>query len=113
MKKTRTRYSQAYKDEALALADRVGSSAAACELGLQPSQLCQWRAKAQQQQSASADHPTTGGNDEVTPDTPRSQPHSGLDNPARWQVVAALVLAMAFDQPARYVGMSLVRKRWG
>lgn len=54
MKKTRTRYSQAYKDEALALADRVGASAAARELGLQPSQLYQWRAKAQQQQSASA-----------------------------------------------------------
>lgn len=49
MKKTRTRYSQACKDEALALADRVGSSAAARELGLQPSQLYQWRAKAQQQ----------------------------------------------------------------
>lgn len=53
MKKTRTHYSQVYKDEALALADRVGASAAACELGLQPSQLYQWRAKAQQQ-SASA-----------------------------------------------------------
>lgn len=49
MKKTRTRYSQAYKDEALALAERVSSSAAARELGLQPSQLYQWRAKAQQQ----------------------------------------------------------------
>lgn len=54
MKKTRTRYSQAYKDEALALADRIGISAAARELGLQPSQLYQWRAKAQQQQSTSA-----------------------------------------------------------
>ena len=54
MKKPRTRYSQAYKDEALALADRVGSSAAARELGLQPSQLYQWRAKAQQQQNVSA-----------------------------------------------------------
>lgn len=53
MKKTRTRYSQVYKDEALVLADRVGASAAARELGLQPSQLYQWRAKAQQQQSAS------------------------------------------------------------
>ncbi|WIX33916.1 IS3 family transposase [Salinicola sp. JS01] len=54
MKKTRTRYSQDYKAEALALADRVGISAAARELGLQSSQLYQWRAKAQQQQSASA-----------------------------------------------------------
>lgn len=42
MKRTRTRYSQAYKDEALALADSVGASAAARELGLQPSQLYQW-----------------------------------------------------------------------
>lgn len=53
MTKTRTRYSQDYKAEALALADRVGISAAARELGLQPSQLYQWRAKAQQRQSAS------------------------------------------------------------
>lgn len=53
MKKTRTRYSQDYKAEALALADRIGISAAARELGLQPSQLYQWRAKAQQRQSAS------------------------------------------------------------
>jgi transposase len=49
--KTRT---QAYKDVALALADCVGASATARELGLQRSQLYQWRAKAQQQQSASA-----------------------------------------------------------
>lgn len=54
MKKTCTRYSQAYKGEALALTDRVDISAAARELGLQSSQLYQWRAKAQQQQSASA-----------------------------------------------------------
>jgi transposase len=53
MKKTRTRYSQACKDEAMAFADRVGASAAARELGLQHSQLYQWRAKAQQRQSAS------------------------------------------------------------
>ncbi|SEM01164.1 transposase [Halomonas daqiaonensis] len=53
MKKTRTRYSQDYKAEALALADRVGISAAARELGLQPSQLYQWRTKAQQRQSTS------------------------------------------------------------
>ncbi|MFC3393073.1 transposase [Aidingimonas halophila] len=48
-----TRYYQAYKDEVRALADHVGASAAARELGLQPSQLYQWRTKAQQQ-SASA-----------------------------------------------------------
>ncbi len=34
MKKTRTRCSQAYKDEALALADRVGASAVAREQAL-------------------------------------------------------------------------------
>ncbi|SHM82238.1 Transposase [Halomonas cupida] len=45
IKKTRTRYSQDYKTEALALAGHVGISAAARELGLQPSQLYQWRAK--------------------------------------------------------------------
>lgn len=33
MKKTHDSYSQAYKDEALALADRIGISAAARELG--------------------------------------------------------------------------------
>ncbi len=54
MKKTHTRYFQADKDEALALADGVGISAAARELGLQSSQLYQWRTKAQQQQNASA-----------------------------------------------------------
>ena len=53
MKKTRACYSQTYKGEALALADRVGASAAARELGLQPSQLYQWRAQSQQQSSVS------------------------------------------------------------
>ncbi|RAR59505.1 transposase [Onishia taeanensis] len=53
MKKTRARYSDAYREEALALADRVGTAAAARELGLQPSQLYQWRAKAQQKKNTS------------------------------------------------------------
>ena len=53
MKKTRARYTQAYRDETLALADRVGVSAAARELGLHPSQLYQWRIKAQQHKSLS------------------------------------------------------------
>ena len=53
MKKTRARYSDAYRDEALALADRVGAAAAARELGLQPSQLYQWRAKAQHKKNTS------------------------------------------------------------
>ena len=53
MKKTRARYSDAYRQEALALADRVGVTAAARELGLQPSQLYQWRTKAQQRKNTS------------------------------------------------------------
>lgn len=53
MKKTRTRYSQDYKAEVLALADCIGISAASRELGLQSSQLYQWRTKAQQRQSVS------------------------------------------------------------
>ena len=47
MKKSRASYSDAYRAEALALADRVGVSAAAKELGIQPSQMYQWRTKAQ------------------------------------------------------------------
>ncbi len=53
MKKTRARHSDAYREEALALADRVGVTAAARDLGLQPSQLYQWRAKVQQKKNAS------------------------------------------------------------
>lgn len=47
-KKTRTRYSQQYKDEALALAERVGMSKAAVQLGLKEAQLYAWRTKARQ-----------------------------------------------------------------
>lgn len=39
MKQTRTRHSQAYKDEALALAERISVSKAAEQLGLHASQL--------------------------------------------------------------------------
>lgn len=53
MKQTRTRHSQAYKDEALALAARVGVSRAAEQLGLHASQLYGWRSKQQQSQSSS------------------------------------------------------------
>ena len=53
MKKQRTHYSDAYREEALSLADRVGVTAAARELGVQPSQLYQWRAKVQQKKSSS------------------------------------------------------------
>lgn len=37
MKQTRTRHSQAYKDEALALAERIGGSKTAEQLGLHAS----------------------------------------------------------------------------
>lgn len=53
MKQTRTRHSQAYKDEALALAERVGVSRAAEQLGLHASQLYGWRSKQQQSQTSS------------------------------------------------------------
>lgn len=52
-KQVRSKYSQGYRDEALALAERLGVSSAARELGIQPSQIYQWRAKAAQQQSIS------------------------------------------------------------
>ena len=46
-KKTiRKRYSKEFKDEALALAERLGVPAAAKELGLHESQLYGWRVKA-------------------------------------------------------------------
>lgn len=45
-KKTRRRYAQGFREEALALADRVGVSQAAEQLGLHASQLYAWRAKA-------------------------------------------------------------------
>ena len=47
-KKTLTRYSQPYKDEALALAESVGMSKAAAQLGLKEAQLYAWRIKARQ-----------------------------------------------------------------
>ena len=45
-KVSRRRHSQQYKDEALALAERVGVAAAAKQLGLHESQLYSWRSKA-------------------------------------------------------------------
>ena len=53
MKKTYTRHSQAYKDEALALADRIGVSKAAEHLGLHASQIYGWRSKQQQLRNSS------------------------------------------------------------
>ncbi|MED5250604.1 MAG: IS3 family transposase [Pseudomonadota bacterium] len=52
-KKSYTRYSDGYRQEALALADRIGVAAAARELGIHASQLYQWRSKAQLQQDTS------------------------------------------------------------
>lgn len=45
-KATRIRHSQEYKNEALALAERVGVAAAAKQLGLHESQLYSWRSNA-------------------------------------------------------------------
>ncbi|WP_271196257.1 transposase, partial [Azotobacter vinelandii] len=53
MKPTRIRHSQAYKDEALTLAERIGVSKAAEQLGLHPSQLYGWRSRKQQAQTSS------------------------------------------------------------
>lgn len=52
-KKTRRRYTLEYKQEALALAARVGVSEAARQLGLAETQLYQWRAKGREQLSQS------------------------------------------------------------
>ena len=48
--KSRKRYSKQYKDEALALAERIGVSEAAKQLGLHDTQLYAWRSKARLQQ---------------------------------------------------------------
>jgi len=53
VKKTRTRYSDEFKQEALALAQRLGVAKAAAELGLADSQLYNWRQKSRQKQSRS------------------------------------------------------------
>ena len=45
-KTTRRQHSQEFREEALALAERVGIPKAAKELGLHESQLCGWRSKA-------------------------------------------------------------------
>lgn len=50
MKQKRTRHSQAYKDEALALAERIGVAKAAEQLGIGASQLYNWRARHQKSQ---------------------------------------------------------------
>ena len=52
--KIRQRYSQQYKDESLALAEKLGVAAAARQLGLHESQLYNWRSKARLSQDKSA-----------------------------------------------------------
>ena len=52
-KKTRKQYPQSFKDEALGLAEKVGVAQAASDLGLQDSQLYDWRKKATARRSQS------------------------------------------------------------
>jgi transposase len=52
-KVVRNRYSQAFKDEAIALAGTVGVREAAHQLGLHESQLYDWRRKLQAQSNKS------------------------------------------------------------
>ena len=50
---SRRKHSQEFRDEALALADKLGIPQAAKELGLHNSQLYDWRAKARVKQNQS------------------------------------------------------------
>ena len=52
--KIRQRHSQQYKTESLALAEKVGVTTAAKQLGLHESQLYSWRSKARLAQDRSA-----------------------------------------------------------
>ncbi len=52
-RETRKPHAQAFKDEALGLAERIGVPAAAKELGLHSSQLYGWRSKAKRKASQS------------------------------------------------------------
>lgn len=52
-KQSRQRYPDEYKSEAVKLAERVGTSAAAEELGIQPSQIYNWRTKIRHAESSS------------------------------------------------------------
>lgn len=50
----RTRYTDAYKDEALKLAERIGVTEAATQLGIHEALLYTWRGKAKVQMGVSA-----------------------------------------------------------
>jgi transposase len=52
-KAARNHYSEDYKRESLALADKVGVAAAARELGLEPSKIYAWRSQARRLESRS------------------------------------------------------------
>jgi len=52
-KKTRTQYTDEYVAEALKLAQNVGVSATALDLGIHPSQIYGWRGKARRAESQS------------------------------------------------------------
>jgi len=52
-KQSRQRYPDEYKLEAVKLADRVGTTEAARELGIQTSQIYNWRTKIQRAESTS------------------------------------------------------------
>ena len=53
-KQVRQRYPDEFKAEAVTLADRVGVTEAASDLGIQTSQIYGWRAKLQRAESTSA-----------------------------------------------------------
>lgn len=53
VKKQRNQYSAEYRTEALKLADRVGVSAAAEQLGIHSSQIYGWRGKERRQETQS------------------------------------------------------------
>ena len=52
-KQSRQRYPEEFKAEAVKLAERVGTTAAARELGLQTSQIYAWRTKLRQAETTS------------------------------------------------------------
>lgn len=52
-KKIRTQYSLSYKDDALALIERIEFAKATTQLGLQESQLYYWKNKLRHQQTSS------------------------------------------------------------
>lgn len=49
----RSSYTEEYKSEAIKLADKIGATAAATELGIHTSQLYAWRSKRKREESTS------------------------------------------------------------